>query len=78
MPAVAAAEARSATCRRLRAEAASTAVLLYSPEVELQALRVPPGGELVEPDAAAWRDIQARAALSFSPVDVARGRSVEA
>ena len=78
VPAVAAAEARSATCRRLRAEAASTAVLLYSPEVELQALRVPPGGELVEPDAAAWRDIQARAALSFSPVDVARGRSVEA
>lgn len=77
-PAVAAADARSATCRRLRAEAASTAVLLYAPEIELQALRVPPGGELEQPDTAAWRELQARAAVSFSPIDVARGRSVEA
>jgi hypothetical protein len=77
-PTVAAAEVSSATCRRLRAEAASTAVLLYAPEVELQALRVPPGGELEQPDTSAWRDLQARAALSFSPVDVARGRSIEA
>jgi hypothetical protein len=70
--------ATSATCRRLEAEARSTAALLHAPELELQGLRLPAGGDVEDPGAGLGRELQARAALSMSPVDVWRGRHVVA
>lgn len=70
------ADDRSPTCRRLAAEARSTAALLYAPDLEVQGLRLPAGGELDEPAGPLGQGVQARAALSVSPIDVVRGRHV--
>lgn len=76
LPAGATAQTSSPYCRRVRAEAESRAFLLFSPRLAVQALHVPlvggTGGVALE-QGQAW---QARAALSFSPMDQARGALV--
>ncbi len=73
LPTGATAQNSSPYCRRVRAEAESRAFLLFSPRLAVQALHVPlvggTGGVALE-QGQAW---QARAALSFSPMDQARG-----
>ncbi|MBX3270272.1 MAG: hypothetical protein KF729_08420 [Sandaracinaceae bacterium] len=77
-PSVAGAQdAASPYCRRVRAEAESRAFLLLSPRMMVQALHVPlVGGDTTGMGVVQGQPWQARAALSFSPMDMARGALV--
>jgi hypothetical protein len=62
-------------CRRVRARAASDAALLMSPRVIVQGVRFPQTG-VVDVGATVGSGFQARAALSFSPLDFYKGLGV--
>jgi len=62
-------------CRRIRAEADSTADLLFAPSVSVQGFHVPATGE-VDPATLVGDGYHARALLTVSPVDLLRGRRV--
>jgi hypothetical protein len=68
--------AESAYCARVAAIADSTAALLYAPRFEVQAIRFPRNGA-VDTGALVGDDVQARAALSFSPLDFYRATRIE-
>lgn len=63
-------------CRRVRAEAESRAFLLFSPRLSVQGLHVPLVGGTTGMGIVQGQEWQARAALSFSPMDMARGALV--
>jgi hypothetical protein len=62
-------------CRRLRAEADSTADLLYAPSLSVQAFHVPTTGA-PDPDTFVGDGYRARAMLTFAPLDLLRARRV--
>jgi hypothetical protein len=68
--------AESAYCERVAAIADSAAALLYAPRLEVQAIRFPRNGA-VDTGALVGDDVQARAALSFSPLDFYRATRIE-
>jgi hypothetical protein len=68
------AEAReSAYCRKVKARAASDALLLMTPKIVAQALRFPSSGRIDAANASVGDDIELRAGLAYSPVDALRG-----
>ncbi|MCA9609564.1 MAG: hypothetical protein KC619_28390 [Myxococcales bacterium] len=73
-PAVA--QTQTPYCRRVRAEAESHAFLLFSPRLAVQGLHVPLVGGTTGTGVVQGTEWQARAALSFSPMDMARGALV--
>jgi hypothetical protein len=66
----------TAECERVRALADSQAALLYAPSLELHGGKLPES-VAVEPSVRAGGDVQLRAALSLSLLDVYRARHVE-
>jgi hypothetical protein len=70
-----AAAQESPYCRRVRARAASDASLLMAPRVALQGIRFPQSGQ-VDVGLTVGNGYQARAALSFSPLDFYKGLGV--
>lgn len=72
----AAAQDTTPYCRRVRAEAESRAYLLFSPRIAVQGLHVPLVGGTTGTGVVQGTEWQARAALSFSPMDMARGALV--
>ncbi|MCB9594466.1 MAG: hypothetical protein H6719_17165 [Sandaracinaceae bacterium] len=63
-------------CRRVRAEAESRAFLMFSPRLAVQGLHVPLVGGTTGTGIVQGQEWQARAALSFSPMDMIRGAYV--
>lgn len=63
----------SAYCRKVKARAASDAVLLMTPKVVAQALRFPSSGRIATSNASLGDDVELRAGLAYSPVDALRG-----
>jgi hypothetical protein len=64
-------------CNKVRARAGGDAALLFAPSLIVQALRYPFGAELgPNPNPVIGDNVQLRAGLSFSPVDMFRGLKI--
>lgn len=63
-------------CRRIRAEADSTAHLLFAPEIVAQVFRLPETGDTDPQTLLGDRGVGARALVAFSAIDVLRARKV--